>query len=48
MRRGEALVVLALAAALVVTGFTWLFGPWALVITGIAFMGVVLFTDLKE
>lgn len=48
MRRGEALVVLAVAALLVMTGFTWLYGPWALVITGIAFMGIVLFTNLKE
>jgi len=43
MRRGEAVVLLAVALALVVVGVVWLAGPWGLVGSGAALAVVTLF-----
>jgi hypothetical protein len=49
MRRYEAVVLLAVALALVVTGVVWLAGPWGLVGSGVVLAAVALTVfDVKE
>ena len=49
MRRHEAVVLLAVALALVMTGVVWLAGPWGLVGGGAVLAAGVLFVfDVKE
>lgn len=43
MRRGEAVVLLAVALVLTVTGVVWLAGPWGLVGAGVVLAALTLF-----
>jgi hypothetical protein len=48
MRRSEAAVVLGFALVLVVSGVTFLVGPWGLVVSGVVLLAAVLFMPVKE
>lgn len=49
MTRREAQLALLLALALVVAGAVWLYGPWGLLVGGVALALLVLFViDVKE
>jgi 4-hydroxybenzoate polyprenyltransferase len=47
--RREAALALAVAAALLVAGLVWLFGPYGLLLSGAALAAVTLFVfDIRE
>lgn len=43
MTRRESLLVLGIAYALMISGLTWLFGPYGLIIGGLAVCATTLF-----
>jgi hypothetical protein len=48
MRRQEAAVVLGFALVLVVSGVTWLAGPWGMLAAGVVLLVVTLIMHVKE
>lgn len=48
MNHAQALLLAAVGLTLVVVGSVWLFGPWALVGSGLCLFALALFVPWKE
>jgi hypothetical protein len=48
MSPGQGLLALVTGVALVVLGAVWLFGPWALVASGVLISALALLVPVKE
>lgn len=49
MTRRELLIVILIAVAMIAAGLTWLYGPWGLAGTGVAFLiGTTGINERKE